>query len=504
MASDNRHAQRIVVGIDGSSSSGHLPPARSSIPCSPRRLAGSRFLGAALAAAVLVAPCTVATAGTASAAVAGEPGAPGQGDPYFPLAGNGGYTVGHYDLGLAYDPATRRMKGDATLSARAVQDLSAFDLDLSGLTVTGVTVGGKEARFERRGQELVITPGRVLRRGAAFEVRVAYSGVPQYVTDPDGSEDGWIATDDGAFVAGEPQGAMSWFPSDNLPLDKASYSFRVTVPAGYTAVCNGELTSQRTRNGMTTFRWEQTQPMASYLATATVGKFEVERYTTASGVPVYNAVDPRESADAAPALAKIPEILDWGTTLFGPYPFSSAGAIVDRAPDAGYALETQSRPLYDRAPNVGTVVHEMAHQWFGDSVSLTNWRDIWLDEGFATYAEWLWQEQHGGTSAQARFDQYYALPATDGIWAFPTADPGEGADIFASPVYDRGAMVLHELRSAVGDARFFNILKTWAREHRYGNGTTAEFVALSERMSHQDLGPLFHTWLFTAGKPARS
>ncbi|MGQ4511516.1 M1 family aminopeptidase [Streptomyces sp. DW26H14] len=445
----------------------------------------------------------VTTGATAAAAdSAAGAGAPGQGDPYFPLSGNGGYTVRHYDLDLGYDPATRNLTGAASITAHAGETLGRFDLDLSGLTVSRVRVDGRSARWTREGQELVITPQRPLRKGAAFRVEVAYAGVPQYVTDPDGSEDGWIATDDGAFVAGEPQGAMSWFPSDNNPLDKASYAFRVTVPAGYTAVCNGVLDSQRTRAGKTTFRWRQDQPMASYLATATVGKFDVRRYTTRSGLPVYNAVDPREAADAAPALAKIPDILDWETKLFGPYPFSAAGAIVDDAHDVGYALETQTRPIYDRAPDVSTVVHETAHQWFGDSVSLTSWKDIWLNEGFATYAEWLWQEQHGGDSAQATFDHYYALDAGDSLWDFPSADPGDGANIFASPVYTRGAMALQELRNAVGDRDFFAILKAWAGEHRYGNGTTAQFVALSERLSGKDLGALFHTWLYTAGKPA--
>jgi aminopeptidase N len=452
----------------------------------------------------LVALATVvASAFVVAAAPGTSHGAPGQGDPYFPLAGNGGYVPRHYDLDLAYDPVSRQLDARAAISARATQAMKTFDLDLSGLVVREVRVNGQAARWTRDGQELVITPRQALRKGEGFRVDVSYRGTPEDVTDPDGSADGWIATDDGAFVAGEPQGAMSWFPSDSLPLDKASYAFEITVPTGYTAVANGVLTSQRSRGGKTTFRWNQAQPMASYLATATIGKFDVQRYTTAAGIPVYNAVDPREAAAAAPALARIPEILDWETKTFGPYPFSAAGAIVDHAPDVGYALETQTRPLYDRAPSVSTLVHETAHQWFGDSVSLTNWQDIWLNEGFATYAEWLWSEQHGGQSAQADFDSAYALPATSSLWAFPTGDPGEGANIFASPVYTRGAMVLQKLRTTVGDAHFFAILKQWAQVHRYGNGTTAQFVALSEKSSGMDLGPLFHTWLYTAGKPAQ-
>ncbi|SHM23298.1 M1 family metallopeptidase [Actinacidiphila paucisporea] len=467
-----------------------------------RKSARTRILGTAVAL-LAVTSAGLTTGSSAEAAAPDGRGAAGQGDPYFPLSGNGGYTTGHYDLGLAYDPATQRLDGTETITARATQQLTRFDLDLSGLTVRSVRVNGRTARWTREGQELVITPGKPLRKGQSFRVDVSYGGIPQDVTDPDGSPDGWIQTDDGAFVAGEPQGAMSWFAADNHPLDKASYSFTITVPAGYTAVANGVLTSQRTKGGKTTFRWCQAQPMAAYLATATIGKFDVQRYTTASGIPVYNAVDPREAADAAPALARIPAILDWESGIFGSYPFSAAGAIVDHAPDVGYALETQTRPLYDSAPDVDTVVHEIAHQWFGDSVSLTSWQDIWLNEGFATYAEWLWEEQHGGRSAQATFDAYYARPAASSLWAFPTADPGEGANIFDSPVYTRGAMTLQKLRTAVGDTDFLTILKTWARGHRYGNGTTAQFTALSEKVSGKNLDGLFHTWLYTAGKPAQ-
>jgi aminopeptidase N len=241
--------------------------------------------------------------------------------------------------------------------------------------------------------------------------------------------------------------------------------------------------------------------MAAYLATATVGRFKVEQYTTRDGIKVYNAVDPREASGSAAVLKKLPSVLEWESKLFGPYPFRSAGSIVDHAPSVGYALETQGRPIYDSAPDLSTLVHENAHQWFGDSVSLTAWKDIWLNEGFATYAEWLYSEQHGGDSAQKTFDALYAKPASDELWAFPPGDPGSGANIFGTPVYARGAMALHELRKAVGDPVFFRILRAWGSEHRYGHGTTAEFVKLAQGQTGMDLGSLFQTWLYAKGKP---
>ncbi|MER6030162.1 M1 family metallopeptidase [Streptomyces sp. NPDC001851] len=468
----------------------------------PRRQPARRRTAVLRREAVLAAvPVAVAALIGATAPAAGTAGAPGAGDPYFPLSGNGGYHVRHYDLTLRYDTSSGYLDGRAVLAARATQRLSRFDLDLTGLKVTGVIVDGLPAAHRRDGRELVVTPRHTLRAGRDFRVTVAYHGTPKPVTDPDDSADGWIPTDDGAFVAGEPQGAMTWFPANNHPRDKSSYDITITVPQGRTAVANGALLARHTAHGKTTFHWRETQPMAAYLATATVGTFDIEQYTTRDGIRVYNAVDPREAREAAPVLKKLPSVLEWESSLFGPYPFRSAGSIVDHAPDVGYALETQTRPLYDSAPDIDTLVHENAHQWFGDSVSLTAWKDIWLNEGFATYAEWLYEEQHGGDSAQETFDALYAHPAGDRLWAFPPGDPGSGENIFDTPVYARGAMTLHALRKAVGDRDFLRILRAWATEHRGGHGTTARFVRLAERISGKSLDTLFHTWLYTKGKP---
>ncbi|MFI1354734.1 M1 family metallopeptidase [Streptomyces sp. NPDC020898] len=469
----------------------------------PRTYAGTRTAvlhrGAVVATVPVALAALLAGAGPAGAATTGTPGV---GDPYFPLSGNGGYHVGHYDLNLRYDPTGRRLDGKAVLTVRATQKLTRFNLDLNGLKVTALTVDNVKAGFRRSGQELIVSPPRALNRNQTFKVAVAYTGVPGPVIDPDGSKDGWIPTDDGAFVAGEPQGAMTWFPGNSHPKDKSSYDFTITVPQGRTAVANGVFLGQKTAGGRTTFRWRQTEPMAAYLATATVGKFKVEQYTTPSGIKVYNAVDPREAAASAAVLKKLPSVLEWEAKLFGPYPYRAAGAIVDRAPQVGYALETQTRPVYDRAPALSTLVHESAHQWFGDSVTLTSWKDIWLNEGFATYTEWLYAEQHGGPSAQKTFDERYATAADDALWSFPPADPGSGANIFARPVYDRGAMALHKLRTTTGDRAFFQILRTWAAQHRNGHGTTAQFTALAERVSGKDLDQLFRTWIGTKGKPS--
>jgi aminopeptidase N len=452
--------------------------------------------------AIAVAALGAVAAGPAAAGPGDpQPGAPGLGDPFFPQAGNGGYDVRNYRLEVSYDPTTKDFEGRATIRARAVQALSRFNLDLRGFfDVDAVMVGGVPAEVARDGQELMITPARPLPAGRAFAVTVRYSGTPQAVVDPDGSIEGWIPTADGAFVVGEPQGAPGWFPANDNPRDKATFDIRVTVPAGVTAVANGRLVSKITRKGTTTWSWRAGDPMAPYLATATLGTFSLTT-SDVDGIPSYVAVDPSQEAAAAPALATLPDILRYFTGLIGPYPFDTVGAIVDDAPEVGYALESQTRPVFDRAPDDVTLAHELVHQWFGDSVSLTVWPDIWLNEGFATYGEWLWQEHTGAATAQARFDALYATPAEDPFWTVPPTGLAGPADLFAGPVYERGAMALQALRAKVGDDAFFAILRAWYAENRNGNVTTDDFTELAERVSDMDLAAFFDAWLVQPVKP---
>jgi aminopeptidase N len=451
--------------------------------------------------ACAVAAGALALAGPAAAHVKFVKGSPGLGDPYFPKAGNGGYDVGHYYLRLRYRPRSNHLQGKATLHAHATQNLSRFDLDFRSMHVSSVHVNGKRARFHRRGQELKISPRGGLRRGKPFVVRVRYGGHPHPVTDPDGSNDGWTPTNDGAFVASEPQGAPTWFPCNDYPTDKASYGIRITVPKGKTAVANGELTQQVTHHGRTTFAWNEDSPMATYLATATTGKFQVTR-SMADGIPSYVAIDPKE-AGAKGSIGKTPAILRLFQPRFGAYPFGVTGAIVDHAPQVGYALETQTRPVYDSSPSVATVAHELSHQWFGDSVSLRRWRQIWLNEGFATWSQWLWQEHAGEETTQQRFNRlYHSHPAGDkGFWNPPPGNPGGPAHMFDGTIYERGGMTLEALREKIGQATFMRVLRDWVRDHAYGNAGIKQFIHLAEADSGQDLDHFFHVWLYRSGKP---
>lgn len=646
-----------------------------------------------------------------------QPGAAGVGDPYFPLDGNGGYDVKHYRLDVTYDPATDVLEGVATIRARATQNLSRFNLDLVGLTVQSIKVDGRRASWTRDGGELTVTPRKGLRDDRIFTTRVRYVGIPEPIENAFGVS-GFLHTDDGALIVGEPHVAATWYPVNDHPSDKAAYTFRVTVPAGLEAVANGRLQSQRTKRGWTTWTWRASEPMASYLTTATIGEFDLRSYRDA-GIRYWDALDPdlfappalprtgqqfaisqkaqpsykrlahtitvpaggatlsfwitRDTepnwdfvfveahtvgeadwttlpdlnghtsedtgfvcpfwlelhpflanyqsdngdgtcspqgatgghwwaasgasdgweqwlvdlsayagrdvevsityasddliqaagafvddivlstgagttsfeddgdtfdgwtvpgapADSAPnpndwivgtvsdtpaplgltveaSFSRQPEIIDFLSSKFGPYPFSAAGGIVDDFADLGFALENQTRPIYSKFfftdPLLGdsVIVHELAHQWYGDSLALARWQHIWLNEGFATYAEWLWSERESLGTAQEIFDDFYSIPADDPFWSLTIGDPGPDS-LFDFPIYARGAMTLHQLRLVVGDADFFKILRRWATSRAGGNVTTPQFIRLAERVSREDLDALFDAWLFTAEKPA--
>jgi hypothetical protein len=682
-------------------------------------MAGQGLLRTAAIAVAMVVPVVVApgAAGAGGRHTVFTPGAAGVGDPYFPLDGNGGYDVRHYDLDVKYDPSTDVLEGEATIKAVATQNLSAFNLDLQGLDVHFVTVDGRRATFSRDGNELTVKPKKGLVKRSTFVVVVKYSGVPETLIDPLG-QSGVFHTDDGAMIVGQPHVAATWFPVNDHPTDAASYSFDITVPAGLEAIANGVLTHTKTRRGWTTWSWSANDPMASYLAGAAIGEFDINAYK-ANGIKYWDAIDPdlfdplvepisgtnmmlagssilaymrlvrtiavpaegatlsfwaahdieaswdfmfveahtvglddwttlpapgitsndtgfscpfwlgihpfltnyqtdnqdgtcsptgtppatgswnavtggsdwrqwtidlsayagssievsityagddlvaaagvaiddivvstgegttsfeddgdlldgwtvsgppdtspgNESdwfvgtvADLPPpagaivqgSFARQPEILDFLSGFFGRYPWKASGGIVDDLDELTFALENQTRPIYsddfftDSFNGDSVVVHELAHQWFGDELRLERWQDIWLNEGFATYAEWLWAEYEGFATTQQIFENFaFGIPAEDPFWTVVIGDPG--ADLlFDIAVYWRGGMALHALRLEIGDDAFFTLIRKWAKSQAGGTVTTAEFIRLAERVSGKQLDDLFDVWLYTPAKP---
>ena len=663
-------------------------------------------------------------------------GSSGLGDPYFPLDGNGGYDVQHYDLALTYDPATDRLTGIATITARATQNLSAFNFDFIGMRLRSLTVNGATAKTSRKGQELTVKPATGLTNGSTFTVVARYDGVPQPIFEEGLGDLGFLPTEDGAIVQGEPHVAATWFPANDHPRDKASFAFHITIPTGLEAIANGVLTEPAAERRLDDLELERrradgavpgddghrrlrrrrdTRPTGSPIGTPstptswsssapavtpggrravplladlanrpTSGSPRRSPYRPAArpcrsrstgirratwtsssssrapraattgppsrmlnghsspghrGVPVHLrdfnpfldhyltpvVVDPGRSRTpgrrllpaatpsaraatgtppAARATAGRPGPSRWPTpaarrdrsrcrsptpatgssraaasildelavstasgldrlrsrrqharrldhatprptaasrtrtpgyvrTSFRPYPgwapapscrstasrrsspgsptssgrtrsAASGGIVHDGA--VGFALENQTRPNYSPfffgpgESNDFVVVHELAHQWFGDLLAVDTWNETWLNEGFATYAEWMWGEHEGFFTPQDVYDDLTSIPADDGFWDLAIGDPGI-PNIFAGQIYDRGALTLHALRLEVGDNKFFQILPAWVAAQAGGTVTTREFIDLAESIYKKDLDPLFAEWL-SAGKPA--
>jgi aminopeptidase N len=462
--------------------------------------------------AVLTISALVMVSGSTQADPAGSDvrqdtaGAAGIGDPYFPDYGNGGYRVRHYNVRVAFHPKTERLRGVTSLKARATQRLTRFNLDLV-LRPSKVKVNGHRARFRHHGHELIVRPAHAIRKGHRMRVRVWYAGVPK--NRRDNGVHPWITTPDGAVALGQPEIAAWWFPSNDHPTDKATFDLRISVPRGRQAISNGRLVGVHRTDTRSTWHWAMGKPMATYLAFAAMGRYEILRGKTASGRPYLYAVakglPSRLKQRARHALRQTGPATRFLSKTWGAYPFRQIGGVVPRG-NLGYALETQTRPVYDQVffaynGGVSTVVHEMAHQWFGDAVALRRWRSIWLNEGLATYSEWLWADHRGGETANHRFHRLYRSWGPDnGFWDLKIGDPGPRR-IFAGEVYTRGAMAAHALRLRVGSRTFFRICRHWVHHNADGVGTTLEFKRLAERISGRQLDRLFRAWLFSSDRP---
>lgn len=415
-------------------------------------------------------------------------------DPYVPERGNGGYEVTGYDLELDYAVPSNHLEARARITAEAEQDLTRFSLDLVGLRVTKVTVNDQPARWQHRGAKVHIDPSSALHDGDAFTVGIRYAGNPCPVRTTWG-ELGWEELTDGVIVASEPSGAATWFPCDDHPSRKAPFRFRITTESPYCVVANGGLEARRVRGSRTTWVYDQPEPMATYLATVQIGRY-AELAVVDGPVPIRAVVPGHLRGAAERALAQQGAMLDLFVELFGPYPFEGYTVVVADDP-LEIPLEAQGISVFGANHLDGEherlVAHELSHQWFGNSVGLARWQDIWLNEGFACYAEWLWSEGSGGLSAHEQAAQAHerlsGLPQDLAI-----GDPGPEL-MFDDRLYKRGALAVHAVRQLAGDEPFFALLRSWVSRHQHATASTTDFLDHVAGALGDDEVALVRRWL---------
>ena len=452
------------------------------------------------------APTPTTAAPATAEAEAGPPPGAGAGDSFYPWLGNSGYDVTHYDLVLDVDPDANTLDGITTVHAVSASELETIYLDLSGLEVSAVMVDGIAAEFLRERAELITQPTVPIPAGVSFTVEVAYSGVPERIDDPGVPfvEIGWFNHDGVIFTASQPSGAMSWFPSNNHPTDKATFTISITVPEQLTAASNGLLVSETVAGGRRTATWHTDDPMATYLAAVYIGPFERHEQETRDGLLIRDYI-PSSLADeerraTLDALSVTPGAIAFFEELLGPYPFDAYGTLVLPF-SIGFAMENQTLSLHgDQTLNPLIIAHELAHQWFGDSVSPGDWSDIWLNEGFAHYLAFLYLADHEGHDIGALMAG--ELQAARAAAAVP---PGSITveQLFDFPsVYQRSTLTLHALHRHLGDEVFFEIVRHHYRQAAGGTATTSEFMAIVAQLAGPEAVALLASWLYSPEIPS--
>src|SRR3954470_7880974 len=477
--------------------------------------------------ALLLAVAALAVLTPTASAAAPSPGSAGVGDRLFPQLGNGGYDALHYDVDLRYATSapSQPMQGTVRMLARATQALSRFDLDFAGESVGSISVDGRPAAWRQDGEDLVITPRQALPAGKTFLVTVAdYTAVPTVPTSDDESTTAFFHHSAGSATAGQPNWAHLFLPSNDHPSDKATFDIRFDVPAGETAVGNGVKVASWTDRGRSHVVYLMRQPMATELIQLAVGDLDVTNLGVHAGVFLRDVTARPITARITPLLDVTPDQIAWMQDRVGRYPFDLYGSLVVEA-DLGFALETQTLELIDTSwfddftEDVWnpTLLHEMSHMWFGDSVAPRTWSDLWLNEGHASWYEFTWAEEHGflegdtegypDDNGYATLDELMkAVYAHGDQWRHddgPVALPASGdfETLFAFQRYHGGALVLYALRQVVGAATFQRIERAWVSRYEGQSASTDDFIALASQVSGRNLGPFLRDWVYGTKTP---
>jgi aminopeptidase N len=427
-------------------------------------------------------------------------------DSVYPNVGDPGVDALHYDLDLAWDRESRTLDGTATVSFRSTRTSPQFRLDLGeSLAIGAVTMDGAEVPAEHNGKDLVVTAPVVA--NARYVLTVEYSGSPEPVEAPSTRSDvenvGFTVTPEGeVWTMQSPYGAFTWYPVNDQPSDKALYDFTITAPADWVGVANGELEGRSVRDGTTITEWHLGDPTSSYLVTIAIGDFVMTEDETTSGVPI-TYWTPRGDSAAVDAMRVTPDAIEWIEQKLGPYPFSTLGSVVV---DSASAMETQTMVTYGNTfytLSEQVVVHELVHQWYGDIVSPSDWRDVWMNEGMTLYlAEGVWNAETNNLDLDVVMDDFAAREKGMRADAGPPGDYdprmfGDG-NIYYGP-----AVMWHELRLEIGEEKFWAMVRAWPTEHAEGNPTREQYLDWIEEETGEELTAFFDAWLMGETSPRR-
>jgi aminopeptidase N len=453
---------------------------------------------------------------SAAAPPSGVFGGDSIGDPHAPELGNSGYDVQHYHLTLTVDPAAAQLTGTVSISATSTLDrLGRISLDLVGYRVDAVRSAGSAVPFYRSPHKLYVELPQPASRNAAFSLEVDYHG------DIEARPSRWrrpevrlglniTQTLEGpqAVARDQPDGARHWFPCNDHPLDKATYGIAVSVPRPLVAVSNGVLVDRREDAAWITYRWAMDAPMATYLVGLAIGPYQRVEAAPTGPVPIAHYLLPSDVDKGAQALASAPEMMRFLSDCLGPYPFATYG-YVEVTSDIG--LETQTmvtlgRSILQDAKLEEYMIHEHAHQWFGNSVTPASWGDIWLNEGFATYFEYLWLSRDTDSIGCALREPDTAWLESARNLVVKTAEQAplvrpQPDKLLGINSYYKGAWVVHMLRSEIGDEAFFALLRRYLARYAGRNAISAEFQAVAKEVTGRDLEPFFRQWLGYSGHP---
>ena len=429
-------------------------------------------------------------------------------DSYYPEVGDPSIDSLHHELVLGWDPERSLLTGTDVLTFRATADAEEFQLDLGEpLEVASTALDGNRVEHAHDGKNLVIHAP--VEADEVYELAVAYSGTPEPVEAPTTRDDfstlGWTVTPEGeVWTMQEPFGAYTWYPVNDQPADKALYDFTISVPAPWTGVANGELTSSELVEGrdgpqqrVTTFHTDE--PMSSYLTTIAIGDYRSLQQETDSGVPITLWV-PRDKPHAVTKVRFARRALEWCEDKLGPYPFSTAGVLVT---DSQSGMETQTMITLgdnDYVLSKAVLVHEFVHQWYGDQTSPTDWRDVWMNEGMTMYLQAVWTDESGGTSLETTMADY---AAADGFLREQNGPPGayDPATFGEGNIYYLPALMWHTLREDIGDDAFWSMVRAWPSVHDNANATREQYVDWVEETTGEELSEFFAAWLDGAESP---